>query len=213
MSKIERIEQQIRDANTSAFALQQDLTELLLESDGADTPEIVAMRAEVAKHQARVRDLSAALRIAYHADGELERRQNTEEARAALGRARKLERRYIAAAAAIEAAVEALRTAQSEFAQVHTELGIEARAVIDRSRLRESDRFGKLMFVYGDPVTGTAKKAVDDGTDEGLAALAQSHVRRVIALMESALEYAPSTSDPAPIHHDESSAAVLARGS
>ncbi|VWC39406.1 hypothetical protein BLA6993_06940 [Burkholderia lata] len=141
MADIELIESRLVEARQQAATAQRELEERLLESNGAEDEETAQLRTIVETHRSREATLIQVRKAAFAANSAAELAARAETAREAVREAAKLERQFVKAAAAIDAALTALRVARSEFLQIDTVLQATSRKVRDHSNLRDSERF------------------------------------------------------------------------
>lgn len=137
------IEERLREARQAAADTQSQLQHQLLLSDGAENEETARLRAEVAMHQTRAKDLGPVLEAAYEADRKAETEARAAKCLEAVEKAGRIAPRYISTAAGVDAALFSLTIARSEFMQLEAEMRETAREVVelsnaDRSRMGET---------------------------------------------------------------------------
>jgi hypothetical protein len=216
MANIETIERRIADAQRSAAQAQRLLDEHLIETEGVHDAEAQQLSAEIDQWKRREQDLRRALLALEERQDAAAVRQGQAEIQSTLDRVRKFERRYVSAAAAIDAALVVLREARSEFEQAQQVLQEDALFIIQRSDFRDLDKMTRLQNIAshgvlemslrlgGGHLAGWGRVAADDE----LASMARHHISRSIESLELCVEQRQSDEPAAPIRHDESSAAA-----
>jgi len=210
MADIKLIEAQLAEARQQTATAQRQLEDRLLANNGAEDEETASLRTVADLHRSResslVRVREAAQRANSTAAIEARHQESTNGVRAARG----LERRYVNAAKALEAALEATAVARSEFLQVSSELQAAVRAVCVNPELTNAH----TSALY----TNSARSWISDGAvrqyvrslfqedspPESLAGIAARHMQQTIVRLEAAAAYRKSTHQPQYIIDSES---------
>ncbi|KFL51440.1 hypothetical protein JM78_23740 [Burkholderia pyrrocinia] len=195
MADIKLIEAQLAEARQQAAAAQRELDERLLENNGAEDAETVSLRAEVEAHRSRESSLVRVREAAYKVSSAAALEARHQESRDGVRAARALERRYVNAAKALEAALEAVAIARSEFLQVESELHVTIRAVCANPELNDAQRSGLYMssahpWISNDAVRTYVKSIVgEDLRPDSIAVVAARHIQQTITRLETAAAF------------------------
>lgn len=210
MADIRLIEAQLAEARQQTATAQQQLEDRLLENNGAEDEETASLRAVADLHRSReaslVRVHGAAARANSAAALEARRQESRDGARAA----RALERRYVNAAKALEAALEAVAIARSEFLQIESELRAAICAVCANPELADAQRSGLYIsgahpWISNDAVRAYVKSIVgDDSRPDSIAVVAARHIQQTITRLETAAAFRKPTHQPPYIIDSES---------
>ncbi|KVR68560.1 hypothetical protein WK24_13010 [Burkholderia vietnamiensis] len=195
MADIQLIESRLAEARRQAATAQRELDERLLENNGAEDKETASLRAEVETHQSREAALIRVRKTAYDANSAATLEARHQESRNGVRAARGLERRYVNAAKALEAALDAVAIARSEFLQVDAELHAVIRAVCMNPELNDAQRSGLFVdgtrsWISDDAVRTYVRSMFDEvHRPESLAGVAAKHMQRTIVRLESAAAF------------------------
>ncbi|AOK52147.1 hypothetical protein WT15_11085 [Burkholderia stagnalis] len=189
------IEAQLADARQQTAIAQQQLEDRLLENNGAEDKETASLRAVADTHRSREASLVRVHEAAQRANTAAALEARHQESRDGVRAARALERRYVNAAKALEAALEAVAIARSEFLQVDSELHAAIRAVCMNPELNDAQRHG--LFINGtrswisDQAVRTYVKSMfdEDRRPDSIAAVAARHMQQAIVRLESAAAF------------------------
>lgn len=192
MVDIQLIEAQLTEARQQAATAQQQLEDRLLKNNGVEDEETASLRAVADLHRSREATLVRVHEVAYKANSAAAITARYRESWNGVRAARALERRYVNAAKALEAALEAVAIARSEFLQVDAELHEAIRTVCVNPELNEAQRHG--LFVSGtrswisDQAVRTYVKSMfdEDRRPDSIAGVAARHMQQTIVRLETA---------------------------
>ncbi|KWC78894.1 hypothetical protein [Burkholderia cepacia] len=195
MADIRKIEAQLAEVRQQTVTAQQQLEDRLLENNGAEDEETASLRAVADRHRSREASLVRVRETAQRANTAAALEARHQESRDGVRAARGLERRYVNAAKALEAALEATAVARSEFLQVDAELHTAIRAVCMNPELNEAQRHG--LYISGtrswisDQAVRTYVKSMfdEDHRPDSLGAVAARHMQQTIVRLEDATAY------------------------
>ncbi|MCW3676296.1 hypothetical protein [Burkholderia cenocepacia] len=210
MADIQLIEAQLADARQQTATAQQQLEDRLLENNGAEDKETASLRAVVDLHRSREASLVRVHEAAQRANTAAAIEARHQESRDGVRAARALERRYVNAAKALEAALEATAIARSEFLQVDAELHAAIRAVCMNPELPEPHASGLRIdgaraWISDQAVRTYVRSMFDeDHRPDSLGAVAARHMQQTIVRLELAAEYRKPTHQPPHIIDSES---------
>lgn len=155
MADIQQIEAQLTEARQQAATAQRQLEERLLDYNGAEDAETASLRSAADLYRSREASLVRVREAAQRANSAAAIEARHQESRNGVRAARALERRYVNAAKALEAALEAVAVARSEFLQVDAELHEAIRAVCMNPELNDAQTSGLYVRVLarGFPMT------------------------------------------------------------
>ncbi|CAI8954870.1 MULTISPECIES: hypothetical protein [Burkholderia] len=210
MADIKLIEAQLAEARQQTATAQRQLEDRLLENNGAEDKETASLRAVADLHRSREASLVRVHAAAQRANTAAAIEARHQESRDGVRAARALERRYVNAAKALEAALEATAVARSEFLQVDAELHGAIRAVCMNPELNDAQTSG--LYVSGtrawisDQAVRTYVKSMfdEDRRPDSIAAVAARHMQQAIVRLESAAAYRKPTHQPPYIIDSES---------
>jgi|GEM_PF-2644874 len=210
MADIRLIEAQLADARQQTAIAQQQLEDRLLENNGAEDEETASLRAAADMHRSREASLVRVHEAAQRANTAAALEARHQESRNGVRAARALERRYVNAAKSLEAALEAVAIARSEFLQVDAELQGAIRAVCMNPELPDARTSG--LYIDGtrswisDQAVRTYVRSMFDEVHrpESLAGVAAKHMQQTIVRLESAAAYRKPTYQPPRIIDSES---------
>ncbi|WP_321917800.1 hypothetical protein [Burkholderia cepacia] len=195
MADIRLIEAQLAEARQQTATAQQQLEDRLLENNGAEDEETASLRSAADLHRSREASLVRVHEAAQRANTTAALEARHQESRDGVRAARALERRYVNAAKALEAALEAVAIARSEFLQVDAELHTAIRAVCVNPELNEAQRHG--LYISGtcswisDQAVRTYVKSMfdEDRRPDSIAGVAARHMQQTIVRLEDATAY------------------------
>ncbi|KWE26360.1 hypothetical protein WL74_12600 [Burkholderia cepacia] len=195
MADIRLIEAQLAEARQQTATAQQQLEDRLLENNGAEDEETASLRSAADLHRSREASLVRVHEAAQRANTTAALEARHQESRDGVRAARVLERRYVNAAKALEAALEAVAIARSEFLQVDAELHTAIRAVCVNPELNEAQRHG--LYISGtrswisDQAVRTYVKSMfdEDRRPDSIAGVAARHMQQTIVRLEDATAY------------------------
>lgn len=192
MADIRLIEAKLAEARQQTAIAQQQLEDRLLENNGAEDEETASLRTAADLHRSREASLVRVHEAAQRANSAAALEAQHQESRDGVRAARALERRYVNAAKALEAALEAVAIARSEFLQVDAELHEAIRAVCMNPELNEAQRHG--LFINGarswisDQAVRTYVRSMfdEEHRPDDLGAVAARHMQQTIVRLETA---------------------------
>ncbi|WP_176317785.1 hypothetical protein [Burkholderia vietnamiensis] len=195
MADIRLIEAQLAEARQQTAIAQQQLEDRLLENNGAEDEETASLRTAADLHRSREASLVRVHEAAKRANTAAALQARHQESRDGVRAARALERRYVNAAKALEAALEAVAIARSEFLQVDAELHTAIRTVCMNPELNEAQRHG--LYISGtrswisDQAVRTYVKSMfdEDRRPDSIAGVAARHMQQTIVRLEDATAY------------------------
>ncbi|WP_175978915.1 hypothetical protein [Burkholderia sp. BCC1047] len=195
MADIRLIEAQLAEARQQTTIAQQLLEDRLLENNGAEDEETASLRAVADLHRSRETSLVRVHEAAQRANSAAALEARHQESRDGVRAARALERRYVNAAKALEAALEAVAIARSEFLQVDAELHEAIRTVCVNPELNDAQRHG--LYISGtrswisDQAVRTYVKSMfdEDRRPDSIAGVAARHMQQTIVRLEDATAY------------------------
>ncbi|MDR8049584.1 hypothetical protein [Burkholderia cenocepacia] len=210
MADIRLIEAQLAEARQQTAIAQQLLEDRLLENNGAEDEETASLRSAADLHRSREASLVRVHEAAQRANTAAAIEARHQESQNGVRAARALERRYVNAAKALEAALEATAVARSEFLQVDAELHAAIRAVCMNPELNDAQTSG--LFVSGtrawisDQAVRTYVRSMfdEDRRPDSLGAAAAKHMQQTIVRLESAAAYRKPSHQPPYIIDSES---------
>ncbi|WP_306715151.1 hypothetical protein [Burkholderia dolosa] len=210
MADIKLIEAQLAEARQQAATAQRELEERMLENNGAEDKETASLRAVANLHRSREASLVRVHEAAQRANTAAALEARHQKSRDGVRAARALERRYVNAAKALEAALEAVAIARSEFLQVDAELHTAIRAVGMNPDLNDAQTTG--LYVSGtrtwisDQAVRTYVRSMfdEEHRPDSLGAVAARHMQQTIVRLELAAEYRKPTHQPLYIIDSES---------
>ncbi|MDW9226811.1 hypothetical protein C7S15_1372 [Burkholderia cepacia] len=210
MADIKLIEAQLAEARQQTATAQRQLEDRLLENNGAEDEETASLRAVADLHRSREASLVRVHQAAQRANTAAAIEVRHQESRDGVRAARALERRYVNAAKALEAALEATAVARSEFLQVDAELHAAIRAVCMNPALNDAQTSG--LYVNGtrawisDQAVRTYVRSMfdEERRPDSLGAVAAKHMQQTIVRLEAAAEYRKQTHQPPYIIDSES---------
>ncbi|HDR9872987.1 TPA: hypothetical protein QDE31_24935 [Burkholderia cenocepacia] len=210
MADIRLIEAQLAEARQQTAIAQQLLEDRLLENNGAEDEETASLRSAADLHRSREASLVRVHEAALRANTAAALEARHQESRDGVRAARALERRYVNAAKALEAALEAVAIARSEFLQVDAELHTAIRTVCTNPELNEAQRHG--LFISGtrswisDQAVRTYIRWMfdEDLRPDSIAAVAARHMQQTIVRLETAATHRKPSRRPPYIIDSES---------
>ncbi|VWD51475.1 hypothetical protein [Burkholderia contaminans] len=202
MADIRLIEAQLAEARQQTAIAQQQLEGRLLENNGAEDEETASLRAAADLHRSREASLVRVHEAARRANTAAALEARHQESQNGVRAARALERRYVNAAKALEAALEAVAVARSEFLQVDAELHAAIRSVCMNPELNDAQTSG--LYVSGTRAwisDQAVRKYVRSMFDEehqpdSLGAVAARHMQQTIMRLETAAAHRKPTRQP-----------------
>ncbi|HDR9767888.1 TPA: hypothetical protein QDC27_003238 [Burkholderia cepacia ATCC 25416] len=210
MADIRKIEAQLAEARQQTTTAQRQLEDRLLENNGAEDEETASLRAVADLHRSREASLVRVHHAAQRANTAAAIEARHQESRDGVRAARALERRYANAAKALEAALEAVAIARSEFLQVDAELRSAIRAVCMNPELNEAHRDGLYVsganqWIPNDAVRAYVKSIIgEDLRPDSIAGAAARHIQQTIVRLETAAAHRKPTHQPPYIIDSES---------
>ncbi|KVF16104.1 hypothetical protein WJ05_04650 [Burkholderia vietnamiensis] len=216
MADIRLIDAQLAEARQQTTIAQQQLEDRLLENNGAEDKETASLRAVADLHRSREASLVRVHEAAQRANSAAAIEARHQESRDGVRAARALERRYVNAAKALEAALEAVAVARSEFLQVESELHVATRAVCANPELTDAQRTGLYMnsalsWISDDAVRAYVKSMFDEvRRPDSIAAVAARHMQQTIVRLETAAAFQKPTRQPPRIIDSESALRSMA---
>ncbi|MGS0894925.1 hypothetical protein ACVBGC_20675 [Burkholderia stagnalis] len=211
MADIRKIEAQLAEARQQTATAQRQLEDRLLENNGAEDEETVSLRAVADLHRSREASLVRVHQAAQRANTAAAIEARHQESRDGVRAARALERRYVNAAKALEAALEAVAIARSEFLQVDAELRSAIRAVCMNPELNDAQTSGLYTSDgtrawISDQAVRTYVRAMfdEEHRPDSLGAVAARHMQKTIQRLEIAAAFRKPTHQPPYIIDSES---------
>lgn len=192
MADVRKIEAQLAEARQQTATAQRQLEDRLLENNGAEDEETASLRAVAELHRSREASLVRVHEAAQRANTAAALEARHQESRNGVRAARALERRYVNAAKALEAALEAVAIARSEFLQADVELRSAIRAVCMNPELNEAQRDGLYVsganqWIPNDAVRAYVKSIIgEDRRPDSIAGAATRHIQQTIVRLETA---------------------------
>ncbi|WP_342612473.1 hypothetical protein [Burkholderia ambifaria] len=210
MADIKLIEAQLAEARQQAATAQQQLEDRLLENNGAEDEETASLRSTADLCRARESSLVRVHVAAQRANTAAALEARHQESRNGVRAARALERRYVNAAKALEAALEAVAIARSEFLQVDTELHEAIRTVCMNPELNDAQRSGLFVdgtrsWISDDAIRTYVRSMFDEAhRPDSIPGVAARAVQQTVVRLESAAAYRKPTHQPPYIIDSES---------
>ncbi|MBH9659422.1 hypothetical protein JAO05_30545 [Burkholderia pseudomallei] len=210
MADIRLIEAQLAEARQQTAIAQQLLEDRLLENNGAEDEETASLRSAADLQRSRQASLVRVHEAAQRANTAAAIEARHQESRDGVRAARALERRYVNAAKALEAALEAVAIARSEFLQVDAELHEAIRAVCMNPELPEPHASGLRIdgtraWISDRAVRTYVRSMFDeDLRPDSIAGVAAKHMQQTIVRLELAAEYRKPANQPPHIIDSES---------
>ncbi|KVG63758.1 hypothetical protein [Burkholderia pseudomultivorans] len=211
MADIKLIEAQLAEARQQTATAQRQLEDRLLANNGAEDEETASLRSVADLYRSREASLVRVREAAQRANSAAAIEARHQESRDGVRAARALERRYVNAAKALEAALEATAVARSEFLQIDAELHAAIRAVCANPELNDGQKTPLLYannsgsWVSDDAVRLYVRSMIDEAQrPDSLAGFAAKHMQQTIARLEAAAAYRKPTNQPPHIIDSES---------
>ncbi|WP_175999421.1 hypothetical protein [Burkholderia stabilis] len=210
MADIRLIEAQLAEARQLTTTAQRQLEDRLLENNGAEDEETASLRAVADLHRSREASLVRVHQAAQRANTVAAIEARHQESRNGVRAARALERRYVNAAKALEAALEAVAVARSEFLQLASELHAAVHAVCANPELTNAHTSALYTNSARSWISDEAvRKYVrsifqEDSPPESLADTAARHMQQTIVRLEAAAAHRKPTNQPPHIIDSES---------
>ncbi|AHI65987.1 hypothetical protein [Burkholderia thailandensis] len=211
MADIRLIEAQLAEARQQTAIAQQQLEDRLLENNGAEDEETASLRSAADLHRSREASLVRVHVAAQRANTAAAIEARHQESRDGVRAARALERRYVNAAKALEAALEAVAVARSEFLQVDSELHAVIRTVCMNPELSDAHTSGLLQMNavrawISDQAVRTYVRSMfdEEHRPDSLAGTAAKHMQQTITRLETAAAFRKPTHQPSYIIDSES---------
>ncbi|MBR8165044.1 hypothetical protein KDW98_28280 [Burkholderia vietnamiensis] len=210
MADIRLIEAQLAEARQQTTIAQRQLEDRLLENNGAEDEESASLRVAADLHRSREASLVRVHEAARRANTAAALEARHKESQNGVRVARALERRYVNAAKALEAALEAVAIARSEFLQVDAELHAAIRTVCLNPELNEAQRHGLYISGARSWISDLAVRMYvksmfdEDRRPDSIAGVAARHMRQTIVRLETAAAHRKPTHQPPHIIDSES---------
>ncbi|KGX51283.1 hypothetical protein [Burkholderia pseudomallei] len=210
MADIQLIEAQLADARRQTATAQRQLEDRLLENNGAEDEETASLRSVADLYRSREASLARVREAAYKANSAAAIEARHQESRDGVCAARALERRYVNAAKALEAALDAVAVARSEFLQLASELHAAVHAVCANPELTNAHTSALYTnsarsWISDDAVRKYVRSMFqEDSPPESLADTAARHMQQTIVRLEAAAAYRKPTLQPPYIIDSES---------
>lgn len=210
MADIRLIEAQLAEARQQTATAQQQLEDRLLENNGAEDKETASLRSVADLYRSREASLVRVREAAQRANSAAAIEARHQESRNGVRAARALERRYVNAAKALEAALEAVAIARSEFLQVDAELHAAIRTVGMNPELNDAQTYGLYVsgaraWISDQAVRRYVWSMFDEDTrPDSLGAAAAKHMQQTIVRLELAADYRKPAHQPPYIIDSES---------
>ncbi|WP_175901998.1 hypothetical protein [Burkholderia seminalis] len=202
MADVRKIEAQLAEARQQTATAQRQLEDRLLENNGAEDEETASLRAVADLHRSREASLVRVHEAAQRANSAAAIEARHQESQNGVRAARALERRYVNAAKALEAALEAVAIARSEFLQVDAELHAAIRAVCMNPELNDAQTYGLHVrgaraWISDQAVRMYVRSMFDeDHRPDSLGAAAAKHMQQTIVRLELAADYRKPAHQP-----------------